>query len=142
METAIFPRFQAKTNFVVGDVSESGQKTSVSLTVQQGATLTIPESVPLEISDRQHLSSLTNNGTLVNNSTVSIPDATAADIKALRLTGSGLVRVAAGTGYTYYTNEGAALGNLKVDNLDLSNTTGDRAIWEPTATTGTTGLEV
>ena len=120
------PTIPGKDKFVVGDVSESGQKTSVSLTVQQGATLTIPESVPLEISDRQHLSSLTNNGTLVNNSTVSIPDATAADIKALRLTGSGLVRVAAGTGYTYYTNEGAALGNLKVDNLDLSNTTGDQ----------------
>ena len=120
------PTIPGKDKFVVGDVSESGQKTSVSLTVQQGATLTIPEGVPLEISDRQHLSSLTNNGTLVNNSTVSIPDATAADIKALRLTGSGLVRVAAGTGYTYYTNEGAALGNLKVDNLDLSNTTGDQ----------------
>ena len=120
------PLMPDTNKFVVGDVSESGRKMSVRLTVQNGATLTIPGDVTLEISDRQHLSSLRNNGTLVNNSTVSIPDATAADIKALRMTGSGLVQVAAGTGYTYYTNGGAALGNLKVDNLDLSNASGDQ----------------
>lgn len=120
------PLMPDTNKFVVGDVSESDRKMSVRLTVQNGATLTIPGDVTLEISDRQHLSSLRNNGTLVNNSTVSIPDATAADIKALRMTGSGLVQVAAGTGYTYYTNEGAALGNLKVDNLDLSLAVGDQ----------------
>ena len=120
------PLMPDTNKFVVGDVSESDRKMSVRLTVQNGATLTIPGDVTLEISDRQHLSSLRNNGTLVNNSTVSIPDATAADIKALRMTGSGLVQVAAGTGYTYYTNEGAALGNLKVENLDLSLAVGDQ----------------
>ena len=120
----------ATGKFVVGAVSDNKMTMLVSLTVQNGATLTIPENVTLEISDRKYLSSLRNNGTLVNNSTVSIPDATAADIKALRLTGSGLVQVAAGTGYTYYTNEGAALGNLKVDNLDLSNASGDQGKME------------
>ena len=128
---SVLPRLMPGANkFVVGDVSESGRKMSVRLTVPKGATLTIPGDVTLEISDRQHLSSLTNNGTLVNNSTVSIPDATAADIKALRMTGSGLVQVAAGTGYTYYTNEGAALGNLKMDDLDLSNASGDQGVLE------------
>ena len=120
------PLMPDTNKFVVGDVSESDRKMSVRLTVQNGATLTIPGDVTLEISDRQHLSSLRNNGTLVNDGTVSIPDATAADIKGLRLTGSGLVQVAAGTGYTYYTNGGVALGNLKMDNLDLSQAVGDQ----------------
>ena len=120
------PLMPDTNKFVVGDVSESDRKMSVRLTVQNGATLTIPGDVTLEISDRQHLSSLRNNGTLVNDGTVSIPDATAADIKGLRLTGSGLVQVPAGTGYTYYTNGGVALGNLKMDNLDLSQAVGDQ----------------
>ena len=124
------PLMPDTNKFVVGDVSESGRKMSVRLTVQNGATLTIPGDVTLEISDRQHLSSLRNNGTLVNNSTVSIPDATAEDIKALRMTGSGLVQVPSGTGHTYYTNEGAALGNLKMDDLDLSNASGDQGVLE------------
>ncbi|MBU5433934.1 hypothetical protein, partial [Intestinimonas sp. MSJ-38] len=112
--------------FVVGAVSSTKVDMLVSLTVQKGATLTIPKSVTLKISGLEHLSRLTNNGTLVNNGTVSIPDATAADIKGLRLTGSGLVQVPAGTGHTYYTNGGAALGNLKMDNLDLSQVVGDQ----------------
>ena len=112
--------------FVVGAVSNDKVNMLVSLTVQKGATLTIPKGVTLEISGLEYLSRLTNNGTLVNNSTVFIPDATAENIKGLRLTGSGLVQVPAGTGYTYYTNEGAALGNLKVENLDLSQVVGDQ----------------
>ena len=112
--------------FVVGAVSNDKVNMLVSLTVQKGATLTIPENMTLEISGLEHLSRLTNNGTLVNDGTVSIPDATAEDIKGLRLTGSGLVQVPAGTGYTYYTNGGAALGNLKVENLDLSQVVGDQ----------------
>mgnify|MGYP000189618148 FL=1 len=86
--------------FVVGAVSNDKVNMLVSLTVQKGATLTIPENMTLEISGLEHLSRLTNNGTLVNDGTVSIPDATAEDIKGLRLTGSGLVQVPAGTGYT------------------------------------------
>ena len=112
--------------FVVGAVSNDKVNMLVSLTVQKGATLTIPKGVTLEISGLEYLSRLTNNGTLVNNSTVSIPDATAENIKGLRLTGSGLVQVPAGTGYTYYTNGGVALGNLKMDNLDLSQAVGDQ----------------
>ena len=112
--------------FVVGAVSDNKTEMLVSLTVPKGATLTIPENVTLEISNRKYLSLLTNNGTLVNNSTVSIPDATAEDIKALNLTGSGLVQSPSGTTITYYTNEGAALGNLKVENLDLSQVVGDQ----------------
>ena len=107
--------------FVVGAVSSTKVNMLVSLTVQKGATLTIPKSVTLKISGLEHLSRLTNNGTLVNNSTVSIRDATAENIKGLRLTGSGLVQVSAGTSYTYYTNGGAALGNHKMDSLDLSS---------------------
>ena len=112
--------------FVVGAVSNDKVNMLVSLTVQKGATLTIPKGVTLEISGLEYLSRLTNNGTLVNNSTVSIPDVTAENIKGLRLTGSGLVQVPAGTGYTYYTNGGVALGNLKMDNLDLSQAVGDQ----------------
>ena len=112
--------------FVVGAVSNDKVNMLVSLTVQKGATLTIPKGVTLEISGLEYLSRLTNNGTLVNDGTVSIPDATAEDIKGLRLTGSGLVQVPAGTGYTYYTNGGVALGNLKMDNLDLSQAVGDQ----------------
>ena len=110
--------------FVVGAVSNPNLQLNmvVSLTVSPGATLTIPENMTLEISD---LSRLTNNGTLVNNSTVSIRDATVADIKGLRLTGSGLVQVPAGTGQTYYTNGGAALGNHKLTDLDLSSASVD-----------------
>ena len=124
------PLMPDTNKFVVGDVSESGRKMSVRLTVQNGATLTIPGNMTLEISGLEHLSRLTNNGTLVNDGTVSIPDATAEDIKGLRLTGSGVVRVPAGTGYTYYTNGGVALGNLKMDNLDLSNASGDQGVLE------------
>ena len=112
--------------FVVGTVDSKEAIAKIRLTVQKGATLTIPKGVTLEISGLEYLSRLTNNGTLVNDGTVSIPDATAEDIKGLRLTGSGLVQVPAGTGYTYYTNGGAALGNLKVENLDLSQVVGDQ----------------
>ena len=118
--------YQDPGKFVVGTVDSKEAIAKIRLTVPEGATLTIPESVTLEISGLEHLSRLTNNGTLVNNGTVSIPDATAADIKGLRLTGSGLVQVPAGTGHTYYTNGGAALGNLKMDNLDLSQVVGDQ----------------
>ena len=118
--------YQDPGKFVVGTVDSKEAIAKIRLTVPEGATLTIPESVTLEISGLEHLSRLTNNGTLVNNGTVSIPDATAADIKGLRLTGSGLVQVPAGTGHTYYTNGGAALGNLKMDNLDLSQVSGDQ----------------
>lgn len=111
-----------ENKFVVGYMSLGSEQIPVSLTVQKGATLTIPEKVTLEISGLEHLSRLTNHGTLVNNSTVSIPDATAEDIKGLRLTGSGVVRVPAGTSYKYYTNG----GNLKMDNLDLSQAGGDQ----------------
>ena len=120
------PIMPGEGKFVVGEWSFSGRQMLVSLTVQKGATLTIPKGVTLEISGLEYLSRLTNNGTLVNNSTVSIPDATAENIKGLRLTGSGLVQVPAGTGYTYYTNGGVALGNLKMDNLDLSQAVGDQ----------------
>ena len=108
--------------FVVGTVDSKEAIAKIRLTVPEGATLTIPGNMTLEISGLEHLSRLTNNGTLVNDGTVSIPDATAEDIKGLRLTGSGVVRVPAGTGYTYYTNG----GNLKMDNLDLSQTSGDQ----------------
>lgn len=108
--------------FVVGTVDSKEAIAKIRLTVPKGATLTIPGNMTLEISGLEHLSRLTNNGTLVNDGTVSIPDATAEDIKGLRLTGSGVVRVPAGTDYTYYTNG----GNLKMDNLDLSQTSGDQ----------------
>ena len=126
---SVLPQLSGDGKFVVGAVPISQRNILVSLTVQKGATLTIPDSVTLEISDRKYLSRLTNHGTLVNNSTVSIPDATAADIKALHLTGSGLVQVSAGMGHTYYTNGGAALGNLKTD-LDLSTASSDQGVLE------------
>ena len=118
--------YRDPSKFVVGTVDSKEAIAKIRLTVPEGATLTIPGNMTLEISD---LSRLTNNGTLVNNGTVSIPGATAENIKGLRLTGSGLVQVPAGTGYTgytYYTNGGVALGNLKMDNLDLSQAVGDQ----------------
>ena len=123
---SVLPQLSDDGKFVVGYMSLGSAQIPVSLTVSPGATLTIPEDVTLKISGLEHLSRLTNNGTLVNNSTVSIPDATAENIKSLRLTGSGLVQVTAGTGYIYYTNGGAALGNLKMDNLDLSTASSDQ----------------
>ena len=123
---SVLPQPSNDGKFVVGAVSNAPVNMLVSLTVSPGATLTIPENMTLKISGLEHLSRLTNNGTLVNNGTVSIPDATAADIKVLRLTGSGLVQVPAGTSQTYYTNGGAALGNHKLDSLDLSQVVGDQ----------------
>lgn len=107
-------------SFVVGTVSSKEAIVTIRLTVSEGATLTIPKEVPLKIEKSEEISCLTNHGALINNSTVSLPDATPADIKGLRLTGSGLVQVPSGTSITYYTNEGVELGNHKMENLDLS----------------------
>ena len=117
-------------SFVVGTVSSKEAIVTIRLTVSEGATLTIPEEVPLKIEKNEEISCLTNHGTLINNSTVSLPDATPADIKGLRLTGSGLVQVPSGTGITYYTNEGVELGNHKMEDLDLSGTNADQGSLE------------
>ena len=117
-------------SFVVGTVSSKEAIVTIRLTVSEGATLTIPEEVPLKIEKSEEISCLTNHGTLINNSTVSLPDATPADIKGLRLTGSGLVQVPSGTGITYYTNEGVELGNHKMEDLDLSGTNADQGSLE------------
>ncbi len=117
-------------SFVVGTVSSKEAIATIRLTVSEGATLTIPKEVPLKIEKSEEISCLTNHGTLINNSTVSLPDATPADIKGLRLTGSGLVQVPSGTGITYYTNEGVELGNHKMENLDLSGTNADQGSLE------------
>lgn len=113
-------------SFVVGTVSSKEAIVTIRLTVSEGATLTIPKEVPLKIEKSAEISCLTNHGTLINNSTVSLPDATPADIKGLRLTGSGLVQVPSGTSITYYTNEGVELGNHKMENLDLSSANADQ----------------
>ena len=113
-------------SFVVGTVSSKEAIVTIRLTVSEGATLTIPKEVPLKIEKSEEISCLTNHGTLINNSTVSLPDATPADIKGLRLTGSGLVQVPSGTSITYYTNEGVELGNHKMENLDLSSADADQ----------------
>ena len=113
-------------SFVVGTVSSKEAIVTIRLTVSEGATLTIPKEVPLKIEKSAEISCLTNHGTLINNSTVSLPDATPADIKGLRLTGSGLVQVPSGTSITYYTNEGVELGNHKMENLDLSSADADQ----------------
>ena len=117
-------------SFVVGTVSSKEAIVTIRLTVSEGATLTIPKEVPLKIEKSEEISCLTNHGTLINNSTVSLPDATPADIKGLRLTGSGLVQVPSGTGITYYTNEGVELGNHKMEDLDLSGTNADQGSLE------------
>lgn len=110
------------------------------LTVAAGGTMTIYLGAVLEVRDNENIDGvpqITNNGTLVNNGTIQLPATYAADIpaavKALKLTGSGVVKAGTDT----YTNDGAALtavvdGDLNLKEGDHSDKTldDDGYIWD------------
>ena len=106
----------ANTNTVYGSVtlpSGAGFLLDGALAITQGATMTIPQGVTLDL---KNTTAITSNGTIVNNGTVLLPDGTdAATIKALQLTGAGIVEA----GSQSYTNDGAAVTMISGD-LDLS----------------------
>lgn len=99
----------ADTNTVYGSVIfPSGFNYALlgTVTVPQGATMTIPQGATLVLEDT---TSRSNNGTILNNGTIALLDGTgAAAIKALKLTGTGIVKA----GSNYYTNDGAAVKEI------------------------------
>ena len=61
------------------------------LTVMQGATLTIPEGMTLTV---QADTTITNNGTIINNGTIDLPVGTTAEqLEAMNITGTGSVTI-------------------------------------------------
>lgn len=110
--------------YSVGTIPISADVTAtVFLNITIGSTLTIPTGKSLTIND---LSKLINNGNLINNGTVILPSGTTVQqIKALKLTGSGTVKVAKDANastYDTYTNNGVTLNEVEGGNLDLTQT--------------------
>ncbi len=116
------------TNTVYGNVTypDSGNYTlGGTINVTEGAVLTIPQNTILDLKDAK---AITNNGTLANNGTLQLPQSlnTEAAVKALGLTGSGLVQAvkecdANGnvTVWDTYTNDGTAVKAV-TNGLDLT----------------------
>ena len=111
----------ADINTVYGSVTfSSGTKIFTgAFTVTAGAVLTIPQGTTLDLDST---TSISNSGTIVNNGTMTLPQSfnTEAAVKALKLTGSGVVKVDG----NYYTNAGVAVAMIS-GGLDLS--TGDHS---------------
>ncbi|WP_293009400.1 MULTISPECIES: S-layer homology domain-containing protein [unclassified Oscillibacter] len=118
----------SNTNTVYGSVSvpaDSHCTLAGTITVAGGAVLTIPQGTTLDLHAAK---ALTNNGTLVNNGTLQLPQSynTEAAVKALKLTGDGLVQAVAAydtsgnvTMWSYYTNDGTAVKAI-TNGLDLT----------------------
>ena len=120
----------------LGQGSDLGGQ-QVSLTITQGAEATIPSNAGLTIFDT---TCLTNNGSIVNNGTVTLKGAAAENvtsetIKGLNLTGTGTVsvikKVEGGSEVTEtYTNSGVKFLD-PAEELDLSNAdTEDTSNWD------------
>lgn len=117
------------TNTVYGSVTfPSGSEYSLkgAVAVTGGAVLTIPQGATLDLTNT---TSRTNNGTIVNNGAMLLPDGTdAVAIQALKLIGTGMVKVVAVydevagkvTEWDYYTNAGVAVKAI-TGGLDLSS---------------------
>jgi len=116
------------TNTVYGSVAvpaDSNCTLGGTITVAEGAVLTIPQGSTLDL---EYAKALTNNSTLVNNGTLQLPQSynTEAAVKALKLTGDGLVQAVAAydtsgnvTMWSYYTNDGTAVKAI-TNGLDLT----------------------
>lgn len=107
------------TNTAYGNVTfPSGGEVSLqgAFTVTGGAVVNIPQDTTLDLKDA---TAIANNGTIVNNGTVLLAQSfnTESAVKALKLTGSGMVKVVAAydadagkvTEWDYYTNAGVAV---------------------------------
>lgn len=116
------------TNTVYGSVAvpaDSHCALAGTITVAGGAVLTIPQGSTLDLKDAI---SVVNNGTIINNGTLQLPQSynTEAAVKALQLTGSGMVQAVAAvdtngnvTMWSYYTNDGTAVKAI-TNGLDLT----------------------
>ncbi len=101
-----------------------------SLTVPTGATLTVPASETMDLSWATELATQVKiSGRLINNGTIKMPNVTtAAQIKGLNLTGSGVVLA----GETAYTNNGERL-HVYTTAMDFSESA-DAGNWKEDAT--------
>jgi hypothetical protein len=112
----------------VGSFNFEGDIYNIYLKVTSGSTLTVPVGKILTVNS---LPNLINSGAIVNNGTIVLPDAADADaIKALNLTGTGVVEVNG----QYYTNGGVVLKAI-TGGLTLSGESSGNL--ETTATAGT-----
>ena len=128
----VYGKAKLPANLTVGQ--EDGDKSS--LTIPEGAELTIPSGTNIEIND---LDFFTNNGALVNNGSVTLTgdaaeNANAETVKSLGLSGGGRVLVeTADGGETVYNNAGKQLlAPAGTDGeLDLSGAvTSDDSKWD------------
>ena len=107
---------------------------TISLTIAEGAVLTVDTVKGLTITDP---AGLTNNGTIINNSEITIiADENATDaavsalIESLKLTGTGVVSVTKGGTTDTYSNDGVKL-LAPTGDLDLRSAgTEDTANWD------------
>ncbi len=134
-------------NATVGFFTEA---TPVDLAVAAGAELTLSADCQIAVStlenngkivnngtiDLPSTAALTNNGSIVNNGTITLPKAgtAASDIGNLKLTGTGTVRVSDGTTAEVYDNTGTPLtGDL--DFTQGTNISGEGYDWNAAANT-------
>lgn len=114
----------ADTNTVYGSVtfpSGAGFALLGAVIVSQGATMTIQQGATLDL---ENTTSRTNNGTIVNNGTIALPDGTAAAaIQSLKLTGTGMVM----TGSNTYTNDGTSIKVIGDGSTGLDLATGSHS---------------
>ncbi|MGE4214159.1 MAG: S-layer homology domain-containing protein [Anaerotignaceae bacterium] len=115
------------------------------LNIPSGNTLTIPKGAVLDVCEYMKGLSVsdyvTNNGSLVNDGTIVLPDdSTQEDVNAslaiLKPTGTGMVQVFVGTANKYYTNSGEPINAVPALDLDTTETYGDGYTWAGNATDG------
>lgn len=117
---------------------------SYGFTVLPGTKLTIPAGITMKwgSAEAPDMSKFQNNGTIVNNGTVILPDGTApAAIAGMKLTGGGIVRITTGELAANYSNTGTKLHTLTTA-LDFSKDagTGDgQGNWKADATADSDG---
>lgn len=142
----VYGKAAATRSWILGE--HDGDTTS--LTIREGAELTIPSSRELHIKDFAYL---TNNGVLVNNSTIALEGAAAQDadagtVKGLNLSGAGKVTVEKTVGglKEAYTNGGkpllAEVGMLYLPSMTDTTNEAKGYKWEVLETDNSTPAKI
>ena len=142
----VYGKAAATRNWILGE-HDGG---TTSLTIREGAELTIPSSGKLYIKD---FARLTNDGTLVNNGTIALEGAAAQDadaetVKGMNLSGGGKVTVEKTVGglKEAYTNGGepllAAVGMLYLPSMTDTTDEAKGYKWEVLETDNSTPAKI
>jgi hypothetical protein len=134
-------------NLIIGKRPTDVMVMQIKLNIPSGSTLTIPSGAALDLNGFMRGLTLsdyvTNNGTLVNNGMIVLPEgSTADDVKAavaiLKPTGTGNIVVPNEEAPEFYTNSGDPMNIVNGLNLGEMETSGDGYTWAGNPTEGYT----